>query len=193
MCAEVVRFTPTNVGIFVASYEVLEGILEAGLESVLDRPVFCERMGMASRENERLIRDFKSKADKGGAVLMGVQGGRSSEGVDYPDKTMLTVVIVGVPYVRPTPRIRAQARFYEKFSGRGRELAYVLPAMRKASQAAGRPVRSLSDRGVAIFLDYRFSTTYCKRFLPYWISRAAKVLPVDDEALAKELILFYGI
>ena len=81
---------------------------------------------------------------------------------------MNSVVVVGVPYAEPTPRVKAQIDYNERrFPGFGREYGYVLPAMKKASQAAGRPIRTLEDRGVIIFLDYRYSTAYCRGFLPH--------------------------
>ncbi|RLI21803.1 DNA repair helicase [Candidatus Bathyarchaeota archaeon] len=191
--AETARYTPANVGVFTASFDVLEGILSAGLEKMLEKPLFHEKQGMKSKENEQLIRRFKSYAKRGGAVLLGVQGGRSSEGVDYPGDEMNSVVIVGVPYAEPTPRVKAQISYYEsRFPGKGREYGYILPALKKASQAAGRPIRTLEDRGAIIFLDYRFATTYCQRFLPRWIRRNMKTLPDRNGSIAKELILFFG-
>jgi len=124
---------------------------------------------------------------------LGVEGGRASEGTDYPGRQMETVVIVGVPYAQPSPRVEAQIRYYEsRFPGCGREYGYIWPALRRASQAAGRPIRSLRDRGAIIFLDYRFTTAYCRRYLPSWIRRSLKVLPDEDGAIARELMLFFG-
>lgn len=191
--AEVVRYTPANVGVFTASYEVLERLLDAGMENVLDKPLLHEHRGVSSRENDRLIAKFKSYAKREGAVLLGVQGGRSSEGADYPGDQMNSVVAVGVPYAEPTSKVSAQIRYYERcFPGHGREYGYVVPALKKAAQAAGRPIRTLEDRGAIIFLDYRFATKYCQLFLPLWIRRGIKTLPDEDGAIAKELILFYG-
>lgn len=192
--AEVVRYTPANVGVFTASYKILEKLLDAGLKNAVEKPVFAEYRGMASRENDLLVGKFKSYAKQGGAVLLGVQGGRSSEGADYPGDQMNSVVVVGVPYAEPTPRIEAQIRYYEKrFPRHGRQYGYVLPALKKASQTAGRPIRTLKDRGAIIFLDYRFATKYCRQFLPSWISRGMKTLPDEDGAIAQELMLFYGL
>lgn len=191
--AEVVRYTPANVGVFTASYEVLERLLDVGLKNAVEKPVFAEYRGMSSRENDHLISKFKSYAKREGAVLLGVQGGRSSEGADYPGDQMNSVTVVGVPYAEPTPRIKAQIRYYEKcFPGHGREYGYVLPALKKASQTAGRPIRTLKDRGAIIFLDYRFATRYCRQFLPSWVKRGMKTLPDEDGAIAQELMLFYG-
>lgn len=190
--AEVVHYTPANVGVFTTSYKVLEKLLDAGLKDTVNKPVFAEHRGMSSRENDLLMSRFKSYAKRGGAVLFGVQGGRASEGADYPGDQMNSVVVVGVPYAEPTPRIEAQIRYYEKrFPGYGRQYGYILPALKKASQTAGRPIRTLKDRGAIVFLDYRFATKYCLQFLPLWIRRGMKALPDEDGAIAQELILFY--
>lgn len=191
--AEVVHYSPANTGVFTASYEVLEQLLDNELKTVIDKPLLSEHRGMSSKENDRLVSRFKSYAKRGGAVLLGVQGGRSSEGADYPGDKMNSVAVVGVPYAQPTPRIGAQIKYYESlFPGHGREYGYVIPALKKASQAAGRPIRSLQDRGAIVFLDLRFATKYCARFLPLWIRRGMKTLPDKDGAIAEELILFYG-
>jgi DNA excision repair protein ERCC-2 len=191
--AEITHYTPANIGVFAASYEVLEGLLEAGLEDSISKPLLHEEREMSSKKNDHLLRRFRAYAEKGGAVLLGVQGGRNSEGADFPGKQMESVVIVGVPYARPTPRVEAEIRYLEgQFPGHGHEFGYVLPAMKKASQAAGRPIRSYTDRGAIIFLDYRFSTAYCRRYLPHWVRRNLKTLPDEEGAIAKELILFFG-
>ncbi|RLF20444.1 MAG: DNA repair helicase, partial [Thermoprotei archaeon] len=192
---EVVQHTPGNVGVFTASYEVLEGLINAGLENELkglNKPLFVESPDFTSRDNDSLIEKFKSFAHKGGAVLLGVQGGRNAEGEDFPGKEMMSVVIVGVPYAKPTPLVKARIEYYEKkFPGKGRLYGYLLPAMKKASQAAGRPLRRLDDKAALIFMDYRFATRPCRRLLPKWIRRSLKVLPDERGALARELVIFF--
>jgi DNA excision repair protein ERCC-2 len=191
---EVVNNTPINTGIFTASFEVLNSLLTAGLKDSLLKPLFNEKRGMTSKANEKLVSDFKACSNKGGAVFLGVQGGRTSEGVDFPGNQMNSVVVVGVPYAEPTPRVKAQIEYYEKcFPGLGREYGYVLPAMKKASQAAGRPIRTLEDKGAIIFLDYRYATNYCRSFLPAWITKDMKVLPDKKEVLASEVNSFFRV
>jgi DNA excision repair protein ERCC-2 len=189
---EVVQHTPLNVGIFAPSFEVLGRLLTEGLKKNWNKPLFCEHRSMTSKENERMIVEFKAHSKSGGAVLLGVQGGRSSEGVDFPGDEMNSVVIVGLPYAEPTPRVKAQINYFEKwFPGFGREYGYVLPAMKKASQAAGRPIRTLEDKGAMIFLDYRFATPYSQSFLPMWIRDNLKVLPDEEGAITRELRVFF--
>lgn len=189
---EVVKSTPANTGIFAASFDVLNALVDAGLEQTLTKPLFQEHRGMSSRANEKIVAQFKACAENDGAVYLGVQGGRSSEGVDFPGNQMNSVIIIGVPYAEPTPRVKAQIEYYEKrFPGFGREYGYVLPAMKKASQAAGRPIRTLEDRAAIVFLDYRFATSYCRSFLPLWVRADMKVLPDSGESLAKEIRAFF--
>jgi DNA excision repair protein ERCC-2 len=189
---EVVQNTPANTGIFAASFDVLNALVAEGLENALNKPLFHERRGMSSKANEKMVAEFKACGERDGAVFLGVQGGRTSEGVDFPSNQMNSVVIVGVPYAEPTPRVKAQISYYEKcFPQLGREYGYVLPAMKKASQAAGRPVRTLEDRGAIVFLDYRFATSYCRSFLPSWMRNGLKVLPYGDKVLAREIHGFF--
>jgi DNA excision repair protein ERCC-2 len=191
--AEVAENTPANTGVFAASYEVLNNLVYGGLEKALKKPLFRERRGMTSKVNERLVAEFKACGDQGGAVFLGVQGGRTSEGVDFPGNQMNSVIVVGVPYAEPTPRVKAQIDYYEKrYPTLGREYGYVLPAMKKASQAAGRPIRTLEDRGAIVFMDYRYATSYCRGFLPSWISSGLKLLPYEDGALAREIQGFFN-
>ncbi|MGA3288846.1 MAG: ATP-dependent DNA helicase [Candidatus Bathyarchaeia archaeon] len=191
---EVAQNTPANTGVFAASFEVLKALLAEGLENVIEKPLFHERKGMTSKANEKMVSEFKACGDRNGAVFLGVQGGRTSEGVDFPGNQMNSVVVVGIPYAEPTPRVKAQIDYYEKcFPGLGREYGYVLPAMKKASQAAGRPIRTLDDRGAIVFLDYRFATIYCRSFLPSWITNRMKTLPNEKNALAREINNFFKI
>jgi DNA excision repair protein ERCC-2 len=191
--AEVVHNTPANVGVFTASYEVLQRLVDAEIESCLEKPLLHEHRGMKSKENDRLISKFKSYAKRGGAVLLGVQGGRSSEGADYPGDQMNSVAVVGVPYAEPTPKVNAQINYYERcFPRHGREYGYVIPALKKAAQAAGRPIRTLEDTGAIIFLDHRFATPYCQHYLPVWIRRGMKTLPDQDNAIANALTGFFS-
>jgi len=189
---EVIHNTPGNTGVFAASFQVLEALRANGLDAEPKKPLFCEHRGMSSKENERMVDEFKACAQRGGAVLLGVLGGRSSEGVDFPGDEMNSVVIVGVPYAEPTPKVKAQISYFEEcYPGLGREYGHVIPAMKKASQAAGRPITTLEDKAAMIFLDYRFSTPYCRQFFPLWIRDNLRILPREEGAISRELRHFF--
>jgi DNA excision repair protein ERCC-2 len=189
---EVVENTPLNTGIFAASFDVMNALIYQGLDEILPKPLFREKRGMTSKANEKIVADFKNCSKELGGVFLGVLGGRTSEGVDFPGNQMNSVIVVGVPYAEPTPRVKAQIEYYEKrFPKLGREYGYVLPAMKKASQAAGRPIRTLDDRGAIVFLDHRYATHYCRSFLPSWLTDHLKVLPDENGLLTNEIKSFF--
>ncbi|ACJ16528.1 ERCC2/XPD/Rad3-related DNA repair helicase [Thermococcus onnurineus NA1] len=178
---EAVKLIPKNVGVFTASYEVLQGLLSANLEVRLEgtgKAIFIEKQGATSQENDLLVAKFKAHARGKGAVLLGVMGGRNSEGQDYSGDEMNGVILVGIPYARPTPRVQAQIRYFErKFPGKGRYYGYYLPAHRKLVQAAGRVHRSAEEKGSIIVLDYRLLWKGIKKDLPDWMRETMR--PVD--------------
>ena len=191
-CVAVADATPSNTGIFTSSYSVGKSLIDAGLAKRLRRKLFMEKGGMKGVENDKLIEDFKKQGDRGGAVLLGVQGGRNSEGGDFPGTAMESVIVVGVPYAKPTPRMEAQISYYDsRFNQKGRDYAYVLPAMTRGIQAAGRPVRRLDDRGVIVMLDQRFSTPYLSRFIPSWLTDVTQVIPDDPEVTSHQVESFF--
>lgn len=191
-CVAVAHSSPSNTGIFTSSYTVGKSLVEAGLEDRLRKELFVEKPGMKGVENDKLIEAFRKQGNKGGAVLLGVQGGRNSEGGDFPGSTMESVVVVGVPYAKPTPRVESLISYYDsRFDQKGRDYAYVLPAMTRAIQAAGRPVRRLDDRGVIVMLDQRFSTPYLSRFIPSWLTEVTQVIQNDPEVTAHRVESFF--
>lgn len=190
---EVVENTPVNTGIFVASFDVLNALIYQGIDRTLKKPLFREQRGMTSKANEQLVKEFKASCNKDGAVFMGVLGGRTSEGVDFPGNQMNAVIVVGVPYAEPTPRVKAQIDYYERrFPKYGREYGYILPAMKKASQATGRPIRTLEDRGAIVLLDYRYASPYCRGFLPSWVTNGMKTIRDVNGDLAREIHKFFN-
>ncbi len=191
-CLAVVNATPGNTGIFASSYSIARSLVEAGLEKRLKRKLFLEHPGMKGTDNDKMIEDYKRQGEKGGAVLLGVQGGRNSEGGDFPGSTMESVVVVGVPYARPTPRMEALIKYYDSaFNQKGRDYAYVLPAMTRAIQSAGRPVRRLDDRGAIVMLDQRFATKYLSRFIPSWLKEVMQIVSDNPEDVAHQVESFF--
>ncbi|MHA2378591.1 MAG: helicase C-terminal domain-containing protein [Candidatus Thorarchaeota archaeon] len=192
-CVAIAHATPGNTGIFTTSYSVGRSLLKAGFEERLKVKLYQEEPGMKGTENDRMIESFKKMGEKGGAVLLGVQGGRNSEGGDFPGPSMESVVVVGVPYARPTPRTEALIEYYDRrFNKKGRDYAYVLPAMTRAVQTAGRPVRRLDDKGAIVLLDQRFTTPYLQRFIPSWLAEVAQKVADSPHIVAQQVEAFFS-
>ena len=96
------------------------------------------------------------KAGTSPTLLMGVQGGVFSEGVDYPGDMVIGAFIVGPPLPSFDFEREGIKEFYQERYKRGFDYAYTYPAMAKAVQAAGRVIRSEKDKGIIILMDDRF-------------------------------------
>ena len=167
--SKIVEHTPGNVGVFPASYDVLERLRDEGLEDYIDRKVFWDTQTNFWL-SETTIKRFKEKGDKEGSVLVTVIGGRVAEGVDFPAGEMRTAIVVGIPFASPSVKLDERMKFLErKYPGRGKDLGYILPAIRKASQAAGRAVRSPREKAAIFFLDERYRNGRCFKYLPKWL------------------------
>jgi DNA excision repair protein ERCC-2 len=188
---EVIEATPANIGIFCASYKIVDALLRNGIEPIVtkhNKQLFIEEPGLSASENALLVDDFKSYAKKpyNGAVLLGVCGGRNSEGEDYPGDTMNSVIIAGFPYHLPSPRVDAKIAYYDEvFNKEGWNFAYLYPAIQRANQASGRPIRKLKDKGSIIFLDVRFKQKY--KWISEWIRNEIEIV-ADREGAIRELL-----
>ncbi|MFX1453136.1 MAG: helicase C-terminal domain-containing protein [Promethearchaeota archaeon] len=190
---EVLNCTPANVGIFCASYKILKGLLNNGLEAAAKRnnkKLFIEEPGLSASENAMLVDNFKNMASNNGAILLGVCGGRNSEGEDYPGDYMNSVIIAGFPYHLPTPRIEAKIKYYDKvFRKQGWNFAYLYPATQRANQASGRPIRKITDKGSIIFMDSRFKVKY--KWISEWIRELLEIIPDEPNAIIQNLSPFW--
>ncbi len=188
---DIIENTPKNIGVFTASYEVLNGLLSSGLKLISPKPVFAEKKEYTSRQNDELVKEFKSSARNGGAVLLGVMGGRNAEGEDFPGDQMNAVVLVGIPYAQPTARVEAQIEYYSKvFPAKGKYYGYFLPAHRKLNQGAGRAHRTLTDRAAILFLDERVIQPFVRKDIASWIRNEMRIIDKED-VLGKMVTLFF--
>jgi len=69
---------------------------------------------MTSKANEKMVSDFKALGGRGGAVFLGVQGGRTSEGVDFPGNQMNSVISSGRTLCGADSKSESQIDYYEK-------------------------------------------------------------------------------
>jgi DNA excision repair protein ERCC-2 len=131
--------------IFTTSYSQLSEIVKY-LQCKLRFPIYSEEHNMDAIKASELVNSF-SKEQK--ALLLGIQGGRFAEGEDFAFTNTSMVVVLGFALPPPTPRLFLR---YQRLRSQGITNPYfncsVLPAVRKAVQAAGRGLRSLSSEKV---------------------------------------------
>ncbi len=174
-------FINGNVAIFTSSYRI-QGCVLGELVEIADKLgfiLFSEREGMSGHEARAILESIKEAAYRGDkVVLVAPMGGRFSEGIDLPGKELIGAYIMGIPFDRLTKRTQLYIGYYTRLYGarKGRYYAYVVPAMRKVSQAIGRVIRSEEDYGTFVLGDERFSKPLYNRLLPDYIRETAETI-----------------
>lgn len=161
---EVAKYVGGGMAVFFPSYALLKNIA-AYLPLEVKRRAIVERRGMKKEEKNRLYEMLR--ADNEG-ILLAVQGGSLSEGMDYESNTLKAIIVVGLPLSPPTLEVKTIEGYYAGKYGaeKGRLYGYYYPAITKVLQAAGRGIRSEHDRCIIVLMDYRFAKYPYKNCLP---------------------------
>ena len=153
-CARICDAIPGNVAVFFPSY-FLRDAVQTHFSPACRKTQFSEDPSMSKQDRDELLLRFKGYKTTG-AVLLAVASGSFGEGIDLPGDFLQGVVIVGLPLSKPDLEIDALIKYYDRKFARGWEYGYVLPAMTRTIQNAGRCIRTETDRGVIVFLDERY-------------------------------------
>jgi len=141
----------------------------AFLEAVHDRlppvphTVIAQRPGVSDKE-QREVLDLLGNGNP--HVLMAVLGGIFAEGVDYPGKMLSQVIVVSPGLPQYNLERELLKGYYQEFYEHGFGYAYLVPGLTRVVQAAGRLLRSESDRGVIVVMGRRFLNPQYARLLP---------------------------
>lgn len=154
-----------NCGVFFPSYAMMYKIKEL-LESRTDRNIFVEDRSMNKEEKQEVLDDFAARKHDKDSVLLGVAAGSFGEGVDYPGEVLKAVFVVGLPLKRPDLETKELIDFYDDLFGKGWDYGYSYPAMNRAIQAAGRCIRSKTDKGVIVYMDERYDWSNYRKVFP---------------------------
>ena len=169
-----IEHVPGNVAVFFTSYPMMNNYRDVCLVSSkkVGKKLCVEPR--SADEVPQLLEQFFSLGRRGGAVLTGVRGGKLAEGIDYKGEALNGVVVVGLPLAAYDEIQKEINGYYSKKYGKtkGMLIAYTLPAINRGLQAAGRVIRSESEKGVLLFCDRRFgddSLGGVNQFLPDWV------------------------
>ena len=117
-------------------------------------------------------------------VLFAVQGGMLSEGIDFAGNRLIGAFVVGPPLPNFDLEREEMRKYYESHYASGFDYAYTYPAMAKAVQAAGRVIRSETDKGIIVLMDNRFLlASYSKSMPGDWFETTPREL-VSDKILS---------
>jgi DNA excision repair protein ERCC-2 len=173
-----------NVAAFFPSYELLGEAHRRLRPTKVPKTILVEKPGWTKSQRDGALEALRIARGDGGALLLGVQGGSLSEGVDYHDNLLAAVLVVGLPLSPPNLEGEALRDYYGRKFGpaKGHDYAVVYPAINKLLQAAGRPIRSERDRAAIIVLEGRILEPRYARCLPPDFAPARSESPAADAA-----------
>ncbi|MDI9246345.1 ATP-dependent DNA helicase [Marinobacter sp. CHS3-4] len=159
------RERPGNYLAFFSSFDYLEKVRAAVASSAPDIPQRAQRPGMSAEERQSFLEDFNEGNQ---SVAFAVLGGIFSEGIDLPGDRLIGafVATLGLPpfdHWHEVLRQRLDQRFQQGYA-----YTYLIPGLQKVAQAAGRVIRTPTDRGVIWLIDDRFVRPDVRKLLPGW-------------------------
>lgn len=143
-----------NTLVFFTSYNNMRS-MRPYLESNIMKNLYWEE----SRNQRRTMENLAAFRNGRNGVFFSVMGGSVAEGMDFPGDELCFAIIVGIPYPPPSSEQKAMSAMFDQRYGPGKGWLYTseVPALRKIKQAIGRLIRTETDRGMAVILDYRAS------------------------------------
>ncbi|HEX4121431.1 MAG TPA: ATP-dependent DNA helicase [Verrucomicrobiae bacterium] len=155
-----------NVLVLFPSYEFLDQV--ARKMPPTRAALVVQRPNLAESEREAIFKALAS-SPRDGVLLFAVLGGMYAEGVDYPGELLTGVYVVSPALPKVSFERELLRRYFDETEQAGFEYAYLQPGMTRVIQAAGRLIRSETDRGVIALLCQRFlQEPYASRLPRDW-------------------------
>ena len=133
-----------------------------------DEDVICQESRMTEAQRTAFIERFRP-APKRSLVAFIVLGGVFAEGVDLPDDRLSGAAIVSTGIPQLSYEREMLSMLLDDADDGGHDAAYTYPGFRRVLQAAGRVIRTETDRGVVILMDVRYrQEKYRELMPPHW-------------------------
>ena len=151
---------------FFPSYKMLRDVFECFAPLCKEERInwVLQTPGMQEDEREIFLENFYEDPE---SSLVGfcVMGGMFAEGIDLTGNRLIGAIVVGTGIPQVTCERELLKKYFDQ-RGNGFDYAYRCPGMNKAEQAAGRVIRTQTDRGVILLLDERFAQAGSRRLFP---------------------------
>ena len=163
---EIVTSRRGNYLVFFPSHPYLQRAFERFRARSAVRSVM-QSASMSPVDRAAFLAEFEQSGDDP-VVGFGVTGGMFSEGVDLQGERLIGVIVVGVGMPAPSPERKLISEHFDDLQDPSQSFrfAYQYPGMNRVLQAAGRVIRSATDRGIVCLIDRRFNTPDYAGLLP---------------------------
>ncbi|MDT2612250.1 ATP-dependent DNA helicase [Enterococcus dongliensis] len=166
-----VRSKTGNYLVFFPSFQYLDQVAAYFHEVYPEVTIQIQGTKLSEVEREAFLASFDERPEK---TMIGfcVLGGIFSEGIDLVGDRLIGTIVVGVGLPQINHEQELIKEYYDEKQNRGFSYAYQLPGMNKVIQAAGRVIRTMSDRGIILLLDQRYTNQHYQNLLPInWSDR----------------------
>ncbi|MBI3880685.1 MAG: ATP-dependent DNA helicase [Verrucomicrobia bacterium] len=156
-----------NYLVFFPSYSYLEAVRPLVEARLTGARFLVQRGGMSDAERASFLAEFDAEHDQtlaGFAVL----GGAFGEGIDLTGERLIGAVLVGVGLPQVGPEREWMRQHFAERGEDGFAFAYRFPGVNRVVQAAGRVIRSETDRGAVLLIDARWREENYAALLPSW-------------------------
>jgi DNA excision repair protein ERCC-2 len=141
-----------------------------------------QRPDLSEFERQQILTALASPPE-GGVLLFAVSGGMYAEGVDYPGELLSGVFVVSPALPQVSFERELLRRYFDEREEAGFDYAYLQPGMTRVVQAAGRLIRSETDRGVIALICRRFvEEPYASRLPRDWYDETPMELVTNRPA-----------
>ncbi len=170
-----------NYIVFFPSYKYMTEVQKEFEKKYPKVKVFAQENNMTYAQKEEFLANFKEDT---GVLRIGmcVLGGSFSEGIDLPGSRLIGTVVVGVGLPGISNERNIMKEYFDNTREGGYDYAYTYPGMNRVLQAAGRVIRTETDRGVVVLLDDRYATEQYKMMFPLHWSHIKYVHSAQDLA-----------
>lgn len=158
---EVFEAQKGNYMVFFPSYQYMRSVYE-----YMDKELecVCQKQGMNEQEREEFLELFTNNQKE--VIGFCVMGGIFSEGIDLKSDYLIGALIIGTGIPQISNEKEILKNYFDAKGENGFDYAYRFPGMNKVLQAAGRVIRTTTDRGIILLLDDRFHSRQYKELFP---------------------------
>ncbi len=160
-----------NYMVYFPSYEYMSEVQTLFKYKYPHIRTVVQAKGMSESARRNFLDAFRAGV-RTTLVGFSVLGGIYSEGIDLVGDRLIGSLIVGVGLLQPSNEGELVREYYDNLYELGREYAYIYPGFNRVLQAAGRVIRTETDRGVIVFIDERYAEEPYHTLLPAQFRRA---------------------
>ncbi|KAJ3052794.1 Fanconi anemia group J protein [Rhizophlyctis rosea] len=154
------------------------GRTDDGIMRCEGRRLYVEPRANTQGEFDAAMADYSRAVKSGeGGVMICVQRGKMSEGIDFPNDLVRAVVIVGIPFPKTKDlKVKEKKAWNDWRKQSSKDDApgltgsewYEVQAYRAVNQSLGRCIRHKEDWGAIVFLDERFQESKSQNMISRW-------------------------